>query len=128
MPKSEIQEFATLLIEKVRDVSIKSCDQALNPNSKDPVAERWRKAAEAQKGLKGIASVMIPDVVDDVIFNLLDAIDNGHLKLTFTTSNGKQIDLQKDGLGELAGWYMGSGGWRAMYSRERSTDDFSDLQ
>ena len=128
MPNSEIQEFAKLLIEQVRDVSIKSCDQALNPNSKDPVAKRWRQAAEAQNGLKGIASVMIPDVVDDVIFNLLDAIDNGHLKLTFTTSNGKQIDLQKDGLGELAGWHMGSGGWRAMYSKERSADDFSDLQ
>lgn len=128
MPHSEIQEFAKSLIERVRDVSIRSCDQALNPNSNDPVAKRWRQAARVQNDLKGIGSVLIPDVVDDVIFNLLDAIDNGHLELMFTASNGKRINLKKDGSGELAGWYMGSGGWPAMYSKERSTDDFSDLR
>jgi len=70
---------------------------------------------------------VIPDAVDEAVFNLLRAIDNGHLKLKFTASNGKQIDLPKDGLGELSGWYMGTGGWRAMYSKERYVDDFSDL-
>lgn len=127
MPNSEIQELVKSLIQQVRDASIRSCDQALNPNSMDPVAKRWRKSADS-KNLKGVATVLIPDVVDEVIFNLLDAIDNGHLKLTFTASNGKRIDLPKDGLGELSGWYMGSGGWRAMYSKERFADDFSDLR
>jgi hypothetical protein len=37
------------------------------------------------------------------------------------------VELTEDGLGELAGWYMGSGGWRAMFSRERFVDDFADL-
>lgn len=127
MSNTEILEFAKLLIQHVRDMSIKSCDQALNPRSNDPVVKRWREAAESQNSLNSIASVLIPDVVDNVIFNLLDAIDNGHLKLTFTASDGKQVDLQEDGLGELGGWHMGSGGWRAMYSKQRLNDDFSDL-
>ena len=29
---------------------------------------------------------------------------------------------------ELAGWYIGSDGWRAKYSKERFVDDFSDLK
>jgi hypothetical protein len=72
-------------------------------------------------------NVVIPDVVDDTLFYLLQAIDTGLLKLSFTASNGKVVDLPTDGLGELAGWYMGSGGWRRMFSKERFVDDFVDL-
>ena len=127
MPSPEIEEFAKIIVQQVRDAAIRSCDGALQPSATYPVAKRWREAA-AGDGLRAISNVVIPDAVDEAVFNLLRAIDNGHLKLTFTTSKGKQTDLQKDGLGELAGWHMGSGGWRAMYSKERSADDFSDLQ
>jgi hypothetical protein len=42
----------------------------------------------------------------------------------FAPPNGTQVDLTKDGHGELAGWYLGSDGWRATYSKERFVDDF----
>ena len=71
--------------------------------------------------------IVVPDTVDDTIFHLLDAIDNGLLNLSFTAANGKKVDLPTDGLGELAGWYIGTGGWRALYSQERFIDDFADL-
>jgi hypothetical protein len=58
---------------------------------------------------------------------LLQAIDQGLLRLSFTSANGEIVDLAEEGLGELSGWYMGSGGWRASYSHERFVDDFSDL-
>ena len=32
------------------------------------------------------------------------------------------------GMGELAGWYMGSDGWRSKYSQQRFIDDFEDLK
>jgi hypothetical protein len=70
---------------------------------------------------------MIADAVDETVFYLLHAIDNGRIKLVFTASNGEKIDLSRDDLGELSGWYMGSGGWRALYSKERYIDDFADL-
>lgn len=127
MPSSEIEEFAKVLVQQVRDAAIQSCDRALRPNATYPVAKRWREAANGD-GLRAIADVVIPDAVDEAVFHLLQAIDNGRLKLTFTASNGKRIDLPKDGLGELSGWYMGRGGWRAMYSKERFVDDFSDLK
>jgi hypothetical protein len=60
------------------------------------------------------------------MFWLLHAIDDGLLRIKYVTADGKEIDLGREG--ELAGWYMGSDGWRAMYSKERFVDDFADLK
>ena len=61
------------------------------------------------------------------MFSLLHAIDQGVLRLKFVSSTGREVDLTEEGKGELSGWYMGSGGWRAMFSEERYVDDFADL-
>jgi hypothetical protein len=127
MPNPEIEEFAKTLVQQVRDATIKSCDSLLRANAVHPVTNRWRETAR-DGNLESIATVLVPDIVDDTIFHLLLAIDEGHLKLSFTAANGRKVELPKDGLGELAGWYMGRGGWRALYSEERLIDDFSDLK
>jgi hypothetical protein len=123
----EIEEFAKRLVEFVRDASIRSNDVGLRPTAVGPVAERWKKAARDQAPTE-YARVLIPDVVDDTVFYLLHAIDEGVLPLAFTASNGRVVDLTTEGRSELAGWYMGSDGWRGMYSNERFVDDFSDLR
>jgi hypothetical protein len=123
----EIEEFAKRLVEFVRDASIRSNDVGLRPTAVGPVAVRWKRAA-AENAPTEFARVIIPDVVDDTVFYLLHAIDEGALPLTFTAPNGTAVDLTKGGRSELAGWYMGSGGWRAMYSKERFIDDFADLR
>ena len=123
----EIEEFAKTLIELVRDASIQSNDMALRPTSVSPIAKRWAKAASDEPPVD-VVRVVIPDIVDETIFYLLQAIDEGLLRIAFTDSNGKVIDLATQGHGELSGWYMGSGGWRAMYSAERFVDDFADLR
>jgi len=66
--------------------------------------------------------------VDETLFYLLQAIDQGVLRLSYTDESGQVVDLTEAGLGELSGWYMGSGGWRARYSQERFVDDFGDLR
>jgi hypothetical protein len=126
MPNPEIEEFAKVLVEQVRDAAIKSCDNALHTNAAYPIARRWNQASR-DGNLTPFANVMVPDTVDETVFHLLQAIDQGLLKLSFTTANGNKVDLDVAGLGELAGWYMGSGGWRGLYSKERFVDDFSDL-
>lgn len=127
MPIPEIEEFAKVLVQQVRDSAIQGSDQVVSPDAAHAVANRWRKVAK-RGVLESVSTVLIPDVVDHTVFQLLWAIDQGLLKLSFTASNGMVIDLSKDGRGELAGWYMGSGGWRAMFSRERFVDDFADLK
>jgi hypothetical protein len=126
MPTPEIQEFAKLLVQSVRDAAVKESDLALRPDTTFPVAKRWRALARAATP-EAFAKVIIADVVDETIFCLLRAIDDGSLKLKFTASNGKAVDLESEGLSELAGWFMGSGGWREQFAKERFVDDFKDL-
>ncbi|MEX2115123.1 MAG: hypothetical protein WD845_18160 [Pirellulales bacterium] len=122
----EIEEFAKTLMQWARGAAIQSSDMTLRPMVNAPVAKRWKKAA-SEMAPEDFARVLIPDIVDDTVFHLLRAIDEGSLQLAYTASNGTVVDLTAEGLGELAGWYMGSDGWRAMYSNERFVDDFSDL-
>jgi hypothetical protein len=127
MPTPEIEEFAEILVQQVRDAAIQSSDRELQPGAGSPVAKRWREALSDGKP-ESIVKTAIPDIVDDTVFYLLQAIDQGLLQLSFTASNGKTVELDKDGLGELSGWYMGSEGWRSLYSKQRLFDDFSDLE
>jgi hypothetical protein len=69
----------------------------------------------------------VADVVDEAVFAVLRAIDEGALRMKYVAASGVEVDLTAEGQGEMAGWYMGSGGWRAMYSAERYVDDFADL-
>lgn len=123
MPSPEIEEFARLLVKHVRDESIRSCDDVRD--AQHVIAKRWRNAIR-HGDIKSIAKIIIPDIVDETVFQLLNAIDQGLLNLTYKASDGKVVNLAKEGLSELAGWYSGS--WREMYSTERFVDDFSDLK
>ena len=123
----ELEEFAKILVEKVRDAAIQSNDRTLS--AEHVIAKRW-KAAAASGSPDAFAKVLIPDIVDSTISHLLDAIDQELLRLAFTASNGKSLDLTtvaKES-GELSGWYKGGGGWIEKYSKERFIDDFADLK
>lgn len=122
MESPHLREFAKRLIQTVRDVAIQNCDACLNPESHSPVAKRWR--AHDQDGTTAaVIHRVIPDCVDEVVFCLLNQMDEGRIKLTYTAHDGSVVDLCKEGRGEMAGWYMGSDGWRHQYARERFADD-----
>jgi hypothetical protein len=125
MPKPEIEEFAKILVREVRDAAIRSNDLRLRPDVTHAIAKRWRESAGTGQ-LESIAKTLIPDVVDNTIYYLLHAIDEGALQLSFIASNGQTVNLTKEGLGELAGWYAGE--WNGKYTKERFVDDFSDLR
>ena len=61
-----------------------------------------------------LADEIIPDCVDETLFYLLNAIDQGLLKLSFTTSSGKTVGLTEVGESEMGrlvrghGWMEGS--------------------
>jgi hypothetical protein len=119
VPTREIEEFAKLLVRYVRDASIRSCDSQLRPNSASPIAKRWRNAQEGAGA--ETQRVMVPDCVDDAVFHLLYAIDQGLFQLSFTSSSGRTVNLNTEARGELAGWYMD--GWRQRFSEQRFVDE-----
>lgn len=127
MSNPEIEEFAKTLVQKVRDIAIQNCDRRLRPDANNVVAMRW-KTAISDGNAESLAHAMISDVVDATLAQLCRAIDQELLQVSFKASDGKSVNLSKDGEGELCGWYMGSDGWRSSYSKERFIDDFSDLE
>ncbi|MBX3445013.1 MAG: hypothetical protein KF774_21615 [Planctomyces sp.] len=124
MTTVEIEEFAEILIQHARDPAVCASDMLFK--SRGPTGKRWRASALGGSP-EAFAKAIVPDIVDRVMFYLLHAIDDGLLKLSFTASNGKTVDLATETDG-LAGWYMGSEGWRASYAKERFVDDFADLK
>jgi hypothetical protein len=125
MSRTGIQEFGHLLVEWARDEAIRNCDRRLQPGGTDPVTKRWQAAiatGSPQEALK----VAIPDIVDTTIASLLRSIDQEVLRLAFTGTDGAVVDLPRDGLAELCGFFMGE--WRFKHSKERVVDDFADLR
>lgn len=130
MANSAIEEFGKLLVEKVRDVVIQGCDRELGPEAQSVVAKRWREVMRHATP-ESFAKEIIPDIVDDTISGLLDAIDQELLQLSFTSSAGESVNLVSVARreGELTGYY-GTGissGWVAQYSKERFSRDLFDL-
>jgi hypothetical protein len=76
MPSPEIEEFAKILVRQVRDAAVRSSDQQLRPDVENVVAKRWKEAGR-DGNLDSIARVLIPDIVDDTVFYLLQAIVSG---------------------------------------------------
>lgn len=127
MPNPEIEEFAKTLIQHVRDVAVQNCDKRFRPSGTSVIATRWKEAV-LNGNVESIIDMLIPDIVDSTLAQFCRAIDQECLRLSYTASSGKTTSLPADGLGELAGWYLGSDGWRSMYSSERFIDDFTDLK
>jgi hypothetical protein len=123
MPIPEIEEFAKILVQQVRDEAVRSIDMALDPDSESVLARRWRKSGAS---LEAIA-MAVPDVVDSALMHLLHLIDEGLLRLQLVSSGGRTVDLTEEGHGELTGWFLGSDGWVGKYARERFIDDLAYL-
>jgi hypothetical protein len=126
MPVPEIEEFAKLLMQHVRDEAIVSCDMSRNADCNSMDAKRWRNKMELGQTDELLAEV-IPDCVDDTLFYLLNAVDQGVLQISSKSKSGKMVDLAEAGQSEMGGWYMmgGTDGWRARFSKERFNDDIA---
>jgi hypothetical protein len=127
LASTEVEEFARLLVTQVRDMAIEGCDISRHPDANGAVAQRWRRKIQAGD-VDALLEEIIPDCVDSALFYLLQAIDQGELKISFTSSSGKTVELEQAGESEMSGWYMTTDGWRTTYSKERVNDDFADLE
>jgi hypothetical protein len=96
MAAKEVDEFAKLLVQHVRDEAIKSCDMLRNPECDSVDAKRLRANMESGN-MDRLLEEVIADCVDDTLFFLLHAVDEGLLKISFKASSGKLVDLFEAG-------------------------------
>lgn len=110
-----LDEFAKKLIEKVRDETIAGCESTLkNPYSRSPM--RLKLNDFDQACVDKVLELVIPKIIDKTIFNLLQSIEGGDIRLVYVSDEGVSCDLEEEGTGELAGWLYGDDGWIASYS------------
>ena len=116
---SELDEFAHQLMRLVRDRAIVACDALVSGSIAGPQGDRWRRLS-APVGEE--LHALIPDVVDQVLFELLAAADSGELPLAWHGSSGAPKSFEDLGNSEMAGWMMGTDGWRDRHSEQRFND------
>jgi hypothetical protein len=110
----------------VRDPAIGEADRLARGAIKGPSGHRWR-ALMAENTPQEVLLEVIPEIVDQTLFHLLDAIDNGALPLVWRAEDGSETTLQDLGLSEMAGWLAG-GDWPNQYSAERFHEYFAGLR
>jgi hypothetical protein len=123
---SDLKKFAEALVREVRDQSIASCDHLVAGHIKGPLGARWKAFTNGDE--RAALTALVPDVVDQVIFHLLDAIDNDKLPLGWRRADGTFAALGELGECEMAGRYMmGKGGWLDRFATQRFFDPLADL-
>ncbi|HET9768626.1 MAG TPA: hypothetical protein VFS60_17400 [Thermoanaerobaculia bacterium] len=123
----ELNRFAKALMRLVRDPAIEGADLLISARMEGPDGERWRHLVTSDDVHRALIA-LIPEVVDQTLFELLNAVDNGELPIEWRASDGSPTSLRDLGLGEMAGWLMASPGWRHEYSSQRFFDPFADLK
>jgi hypothetical protein len=118
----EITRFVRLLVQLVRDRAIDECDRLLDGGLRGPRGERWQsygRDATTREALR----TLIPDVVDDTLAQLLNAVENDLLPLAWQRADGSLValtDMYRDG---MVGPFMdGTEGWRGLFSAKRFFD------
>lgn len=119
--RQELERFAEGLMRLVRDRAIAGSDQLASGKMRGPTAERWRSVLSSDEAREAVKE-LIPDIVDRTLFELLNATDNDELPLGWQSSDGSCVSLETIGLGEMAGWFVGSPGLRHAYSLQRFFD------
>jgi hypothetical protein len=124
----DLRQFAELVMRLVRDRAIVACDSLAAGRVRGARGEYWQ-ALTPDPASRALAEALIPEVVDEVLFQLLDALDNGQLPVAWrSTEDGSWIPLEDLGQGEMAGWLtMGQGGWPDSFSGQRHVDHLAGL-
>jgi hypothetical protein len=122
---NELDRFARLLVRHVRDRAIEVCDHHAAGTMRGPSGRRWDEAL--RKPSREAIMQLIPDIVDEVLFELLNAIDNELLPVAWLGGDGEAAALNELGLGEMAGWYA-SGEWPKRFSSQRLADLPGDVK
>lgn len=121
---AELARFASALM-RIRDRSISECDRLAAGQIVGPSGQRWRSVLSDRTAGEAVHE-LIPDIVDHVLYDVLDAIDNDELPLSWRAADGSVEPLSEVGQREMAGWLRGPDSWRERFSSQRFSDPVAD--
>jgi hypothetical protein len=120
---SELRKFARSLIRGVRDEAIDACDLLIEEAAETAPEAGVLRDPDVRSALTALA----PEIVDEVLFQLLDRIDNEDLPLAWRRRDGVFMPLLDLGEGEMAGWLTAEDGWVQSFSRKPFTDPLKNI-
>ena len=125
--ETELRQFAERFVQLVIDRAIAACDRLAAGEVRGALGERWHNVmADADAHHALIA--LIPDIVDQALFEFLNAVDNGELPLAWRRADRSFVALEELGKGEMGGWLMmGAGGWLEQCSTQRYFDPHAGM-
>lgn len=124
---TELRQFAERLIRLVRDRAIKECDQFAAGKVRGTRGDRWRDIV-TDASAHHTLTALIPDIVDQVLFEFLNAVDNDELPLGWRRTDGSFVALEEIGKGEMGGWFMGGEeGWLDDFSTQRFSNPLTGV-
>jgi hypothetical protein len=126
--RPEEERFGEALMQ-IRDDAIHACDLSARGRFVRSEDDPWAAVA-ASPEVQEIVAAIIPEIVDQTLFELLLAADNAHLLLAWGAATSEWVAL--DGLcaGSLQGSFIAF--WREAFSKQRFRGlpdvDFDDPQ
>ena len=119
--KAELNRFAEMLVQLVRDTAISDCEARI-PGFFGPPgpSEAWKKLSADRRTREAFREA-IPDIVDQTLCRLLHALDHDDIPLAWQREDGSYISLYDLGRSEMSGWFATSDpdGWCPRYSKQR---------
>lgn len=114
--------FGEQLIAQLRDPAVADMDRLLSGRYGGIQAAAWREAC-TEPSVREQLERLGPDIVDVVIFRLLELVDEGALDVAFPRAG---VATSDDHRGEYGGWFEGADGWRHWFARERFNDYYAE--
>ena len=114
----ELDEFGKILINDVRDRTIRNIDSIISGKMKDSESQViYKKISNFGEDEKLLINILIPKIIDFSIHNMLEMFEeNEKIELII---NGKNLAEISDG---LAGELYTEDGWIQKFSEQRYED------
>lgn len=112
---TDYDRFVELLIDRVRDPSIRNARALAAGQINGSSGKRWKALSDASSEAALVECAA--DAVDEAIWRLLEAIDAQELLLTWVPEDGSPVDLNEQSNG-AHGEYASDDGYRKRFSQE----------
>lgn len=103
--------FVRSLVRLVRDPAISDTLAMADDAIRGAIGAAWRNANESER-----LTLAVAYAVDSALCELLNAIGNRVLNMSWTTEDGQVVDLASSTSGDLTGEFITNGGWRDQFS------------
>jgi len=117
--KMERKRFARAIVNGVRDRTIHALDRMMSGALRGELTDRMKELLITEEA-RAVVTYLIPDIVDEVVGEVLSFLEKGEIEFHVTTSDGEIVRVADLGMDtDLASEYLVDDGWIKRFSVQR---------